>query len=223
MGAVPPPIDNDYDSDPERWASDDPATRPFGDVHRRVAAIITAEGAAPTVDVGGGQGRLLAELPPRWPTVLLDTSPAQLAGAPASPKLRADAARLPIGDGVAGSVAMLWMLYHLADPAAVLAQAWRALRPGGLLLACTASRRNDPELTDGYPATSFDAEEAAEIVGSVFDDIAIETWDAPLSCLADRAAVLRYCRSHWLPESAAERVSPPLWLTKRGCLVIGRR
>jgi SAM-dependent methyltransferase len=220
MSALTP----DYDSDPARWASDDSSTRPFGNVHERVAALVTAEGAAPTIDVGGGQGRLATRLPRAWPAVLVDNSPTQLARADArARKLRAEATRLPVADGSAGSVAMLWMLYHLSHPGTALEEARRALRPGGLLLASTASRRNDPELTDGYPPTSFDAEEAGEIVSSVFGEVTVESWDAPLAYLVDGDAVVRYCRSHLLPASAAERVSPPLWLTKRGCLVIARR
>jgi hypothetical protein len=35
----------------------------------------------------------------------------------------------------------------------------------------------------------------------------------------DRDAVLRYCRSHSLHRDAADRVTPPVWLTKRGCIV----
>jgi hypothetical protein len=37
--------------------------------------------------------------------------------------------------------------------------------------------------------------------------------------LPDRDAVLRYCRSHSLHPDGADRVTPPVWLTKRGCVV----
>jgi hypothetical protein len=37
--------------------------------------------------------------------------------------------------------------------------------------------------------------------------------------LPDRDAVLRYFRSHSLHRAAADRVTPPVWLTKRGCVV----
>jgi SAM-dependent methyltransferase len=218
VGALP----SDYDSDPERWASLDPSTQWFGDVHERVAAIITGEGAAPTLDVGGGDGRLEKCLPADWPSIILDNSPTQLVAAP-DRKLLGDAVALPVRHGIAGSVAMLWMLYHLDQPVRAVEEARRVLRPGGLFVACTSSRRNDPELTGGCPATGFDAEEAGSIVSMVFDEVSVESWDAKLTYLPDRDAVLRYCRSHVLPASAAERVTPPLWLTKRGCLVIARR
>lgn len=184
-----------------------------------VAERLAREGIAPVIDVGGGRGRL-AELLPG--TVVVDLSPAQLADAP-GPKLRADALALPIAAGAAGAVAMLWMLYHLDDPVAAVAEARRVLRPGGAFAACTASRRNDPELTDGYPPTPFDAEEAPAVVASVFGDVEVDAWDGPFTVLPDRDAVLGYCRSHFLPPEVADRVTPPVTLTKRGCLIWARR
>lgn len=99
------------------------------------------------------------------------------------------------------------------------------LRPAGLFFASTTLRTNDQELTNGYPPTSFDAEEAPELVASVFGKSSIEviTWDAPLVRLEDREAIDRYLRSHHLPACTAERLRPPLTLTKRGCLIVGFR
>src|SRR6266536_479663 len=94
-----------------------------------------------------------------------------------------------------------------------IAEARRVLRPAGLFAACTASRRNDPELTDGYPPSPFDAEEAPAIVASVFGDVDVDSWDGPYTVLPDRDAVLRYCRSHFLPPEAADRATPPVTLT----------
>ena len=111
------------------------------------------------------------------------------------------------------------MLYHLDDPAFAIAEAARVLRPGGLFVASTSSRSNDPELTDGYPPTPFDAEEAPAIVAAVFGDAQVERWDETMTYLPDRDTVLRYCRSHSLHPGAAGRVTPPVWLTKRGCVV----
>ena len=213
-----PALPCDYESDPERWRSHDRSTQAFGDVHEPVAERIVVERLAPVLDVGGGDGRLESLLPTDWPAVVLDLSPTMLADAP-SPKVRADAAVLPVRDDGAGAVTALWMLYHADDPVTVIAELARVLRPGGLFVASSSSRTSDPELTDGYPPTSFDAEEAPDIVASVLGDVQVERWDAPMTYLADRDAVIRYCRSHLLPPEAAERVEPPVWLTKRGCVV----
>ena len=213
-----PALPSDYDSDPERWRSSDRSVQVFGDVHAPVARRIVDEDLAPVLDIGGGQGYLASLLPTRWPSTVVDHSATQVADAP-HPKVRADASFLPVRDRCVGAVTALWMLYHLDDPASAIAEASRVLRPGGLFVASTSSRTNDPELTDGYPPTSFDAEEAGDIVAAVFGDVQVERWDAPMTYLPDRDAVLRYCRSHSLHPDAANRVAPPVWLTKRGCVV----
>lgn len=212
-------VPRDYDSDPTRSRAEERSWQLRGDAHEVVAERLARERISPVIDVGGGRGRL-AELLPG--TVVVDFSPTQLADAP-PPKLRSDALALPFASGAAGAVAMLWMLYHLDDPVVAIAEARRVLRPAGLFAACTASRRNDPELTDGYPPSPFDAEEAPAIVASVFGDVDVDSWDGPYTVLPDRDAVLRYCRTHFLPPEAADRVTPPVTLTKRGCLVWARR
>jgi SAM-dependent methyltransferase len=217
-----PALPSDYDSDPERWRSCDRNVQVFGDVHSLVARRIVDEDLAPVLDIGGGQGHLESLLPTGWPSIVVDLSPTQVTDAP-HPKVRADASLVPVRDRCAGAVAALWMLYHLDDPARAVAEAARVLRPGGLFVASTASRSNDPELTDGYPQTPFDAEEAPSIVATVFGEVRVERWDAPMTLLQDRDAVLRYCRSHSLHRHAADRVTPPVWLTKRGCVVYARK
>jgi SAM-dependent methyltransferase len=213
-----PALPSDYDSDPRRWRSCDRSAQMFGDVHAPVARRIADEDLAPVLDIGGGQGYLKTLLPTGWPAIVVDLSPTQLTDAP-HPKIRADASVLPARDRSAGAVTALWMLYHLDNPALAVAEAARVLRPGGLFVASTSSRANDPELTDGYPPTPFDAEEAPGIVATVFGDVQVERWDAPMTYLPDRDAVLRYSRSHSLHRDAADRVTPPVWLTKRGCVV----
>jgi SAM-dependent methyltransferase len=215
-------VPTDYDSDPGRWRSHDNSWVRDGDPFGEVAARIVDLGARPVLDVGGGTGALGRSLPRGWPVVLLDSSLTQLREA-AGPKVRAGARELPVPASSMGAVAMLWMLYHLDEPVSAIAEARRALRDGGLFAAATASRTSDPELTDGYRPTTFDAEEAPEIVSSVFGDVDVVSWDAPLVSLPDREAVLAFCRSHFLPAEAAERVTPPVTLTKRGCFVFARK
>ena len=211
----------DYDSDPERWASRQAARLLDGDVHEGVAARITDGDLRPVLDVGCGDGRLGALLPANWPLAGMDASPAQLRHRRDRRMVQADAVALPFPDAAFGAVAALWMLYHLDEPVAAIAEAHRVLRPGGVLFACTSSRRNDPELTDGYPPSTFDAEEAPMLVAAVFGSKSTggASWDGPLAELADRESLVRYLRSHFLPADIADRVRPPIRLTKRGCLV----
>jgi SAM-dependent methyltransferase len=216
--ALPP----DYDTDPGRWGSRDPAWRVGGDVHEVVAARIVAGRWRPVLDVGSGRGRLREVLPDGWPCIGIDASPDQVTADPAPTVLLGDGNHLPFPRATFGAVAALYMLYHLDDPTVAIAEARRVLRPGGRFFACTRARTSDPELTDGYPPTTFDAEEAPDLVAAVFGHDAIEvvSWDGPLLRLPDRDALRRYLRTHYLPASTADQLTTPLTVTKRGCLVI---
>jgi SAM-dependent methyltransferase len=216
--ALPP----DYDTDPERWASRDPAWRFGGDVHEVVAARIVAVGLRPVLDVGSGRGHLRELLPHEWPWTGIDSSSRQVSADRSGMVVRGDAAQLPFPSGIFGAVAALYMLYHLDDPTLAIAEARRALVPGGVFFACTRARDSDPELTDGYPPTTFDAEDAPDLVADVFgkDAVNVISWDGPLLRLPDREAITRYLRTHYLPACLAQRLAPPLTVTKRGCLVI---
>lgn len=89
------------------------------------------------VDVGAGSGGVTAML--AWPTerTLVVEGSAVLAGTAAARGLRAvraDALRLPVPDGAAAVVCFLDVIEHLADPVAALAEAARAVAPGGLVV-----------------------------------------------------------------------------------------
>lgn len=220
-------VPSDYDVDPARSQSWDRSWLvPSSDSDYTGARRLTAEALAPILDVGCGSGSLAAELPPRAGWIGLDFSPTQLAQVQARPVVRADARRLPFRSGSVGAVVCHWMLYHFDDPTEVIAEARRVLRPGGLFLASTSARDNDPELAlHGYPPTTFDAEEASTIVASVFGEgaIEVEAWDGPFLVLPDRHAVTRYARHHSLPAGVADSVTVPLTVTKRGCFIWARR
>lgn len=212
MTMLPP----DYDSDPGRrgsWA-------PPRDVHE----VVAPELAGPVLDVGCGEGRLADLIPASVRWVGVDSSATQLARCPHRPVGLADMRRLPFPDGVFAEVTHLWCLYHLDDPVAAVREAARVLRPGGRYYACTAARDSDPELVpDGYPATSFDAEEAVAVVARVFPGAEGDRWDGPYYALRTREEVLAYCRHNYIPPERADRVALPLWLTKRGVLVRARK
>jgi len=94
------------------------------------------------------------------------------------------------------------------------------LQAGGRFFASTGARDNDPEIMfEGYPRSSFDAEEALSIVASVFEEVEAERWDGTFFPLATRDEVRAYCRHSYIPAERAEEVDLPLWLTKRGVLV----
>jgi SAM-dependent methyltransferase len=203
----------DYDADPGRWRS----WRAPSDVHD----VVAPELAGPVLDVGCGEGRL-AELAVRrgvtW--VGVDASPRQLADNPHRPAVLADMRHLPFRDGAFREVTHLWCLYHVDDPGRAVAEAHRVLRRGGRYFASTSARSNDPELVpEGYPPTSFDAEEAPGIVASVFADVVAERWDEALVTLTTQEEVRAYCRHHFIPVEQADAVAVPLRLTKRGVLV----
>jgi SAM-dependent methyltransferase len=113
---------------------------------------------------------------------------------------------------------------HLERPAVAIAEARRVLKPGGRYFAATSARDGDPELVPArYPATTFDAEEAPEIVASVFGTAEAQRWDGAFYPLSTRGEVRACCRSHAIAPEVAEEVGLPLWLTKRWVLVRARR
>jgi SAM-dependent methyltransferase len=222
-------LPNDYDSDPGRFL----ATGEYqhDDVHPYVAARFAKAGARRVLDVGGGDGRLARLLPGlSMSCLLVDLSATMLALAP-RPAVRADGARLPVAGASVDAVAALYTLYHYADPRLAIAEARRVLRPGGLFAACAPNRDSTPELAPVLPdwgaRSTFDGEDAAAIVTSVFgaagDRVEVERWDGPLVTLATAADAAGLLRVHGLDPAlaaaAASALSLPLTLTMRGCFV----
>jgi SAM-dependent methyltransferase len=208
VSVLPP----DYDSDPGRWRSWESPR----DVHEMVASELCRL----VLDAGCGEGRLASLLAGRVTWAGLDSSLAQLTACPFRPVVRGDMTALPFRDGSFAAVTHLWCLYHLEDPLDAITAAKRVLRPGGRYYACTAARDNDPEIMpEGYPPTSFDAEEAVSVVASVFECVEAERWDGKFFPLATRDEIRAYCRHNFIPPGHAEQAAVPLWLTKRGVLV----
>ena len=77
------------------------------------------------------------------------------------------------------------------------------------------------------PSSSFDAEDGPRLVASVFGQVRVEEWDAPLLRLPDTDAVRDYLIARFVaPEvaaAAAERVATPLVVTKRGAVIHARK
>lgn len=209
-------LQSDYDADPKRWRS----WQAPQDVHQLVAPELSGR----LLDVGCGEGRLASLLSGAVTWIGVNESPTQLDANPYRPVVLADMRALPFRDGAFDAVTHLWRLYHLSDPAVAIHEAQHVLRFGGRYYACTAARDNDPErLPEGYPHSSFDAEEAAAIVATVFQDVQAERRDGQYFPLQTSDEVRACCRHHFIPREQAESAALPLWLTKRGVLVRARK
>jgi SAM-dependent methyltransferase len=102
----------------------------------RVLRDLGLGSAGPLLEVGcgpGAQTRRLASALPWMPIIALDTDIGLLAYAADCPGARlvgGDASALPVGAGRVGAVLFRYVLQHLSNPLACLAEARRVLRPG---------------------------------------------------------------------------------------------
>jgi ArsR family transcriptional regulator len=93
-------------------------------------------------DLGCGTGQVSESLAPFVRRVvavdhsdaMLDAARARLAGAETVEVRRGDLEALPVDDGELDAAVLFLVLHYLPEPAAALAEAARALRPGGRLL-----------------------------------------------------------------------------------------
>jgi SAM-dependent methyltransferase len=219
----------DYDNDPERFRLAARVTQQHLTVrslYDQLAELLVGIDAWRILDIGCGEGALRAVLPARLQAWLvgLDASRTML-GAHPPPVVQANATALPFLAGVFDAVVAVNVLDHLPDPTVAVGEAHRVLAPGGALVAATASRRDSPELAHVWrpPPSSFDAENGPGLVASVFGQVRVQHWDAPLVRLPDRAAVRDYLVARFVPPEAAtdaaEQIGTPATITKRGALI----
>jgi SAM-dependent methyltransferase len=223
----------DYDASPERFRLAARVTSQHllaRSLYDQLADLLAGIGAGHVLDVGCGEGALRAALPARLRSRLvgLDASGTML-GAHPRPVVQADASALPFRAGVFDAVVAVNVLDHLADPTIAIGEAHRVLAPEGSFVAATASRHDSPELAHLWrpPRSSFDAEDGPGLVGSVFGQVRVQRWDAPLVRLPDRDAVRDYLVARFVPPgdatAAAGQVATPLTVTKRGALIHARK
>lgn len=112
----------------------------------RMAAAAQVDRSMVVADVGTGTGFVAAGMAPRVGRVIgVDTSAEMLAvarqnlaalGIENVDLLEGDAARLPLGDDSVDAAFANMVLHHAEDPAAMLAEMKRAVRPGGTVAVC---------------------------------------------------------------------------------------
>ena len=126
------------------------AARPYEDKCDRIAlrALLPRSGGR-LIEVGAGFGRLAAEYAGYAEVVLLDASPVHVADAiqklGEDPRIHVelgDAEALPFTDGQFDAAVCVRVLHHFGDPAPVIAELGRVVRPGGVLVLEYANKRN---------------------------------------------------------------------------------
>jgi SAM-dependent methyltransferase len=135
---------------------------------RRLLERLPLDGARRVLDLGTGVGMLLPEMKNRAPDALVvgvDRSEGMIGLAPAGfPRAVMDAANLTFRDGSFDAVVMAFVLFHLPDPAAGVAEIHRVLRPGGATAIATWA--GDPH---DSPATRIWTEEL-DRAGAITED-----------------------------------------------------
>jgi SAM-dependent methyltransferase len=170
----------------------------------RVPAVAAVAEARPrrVLEVGCGWGELAQWLARETgaEVVAVDLSPrmVELARERGVDARVADVQALPFEDGSFDVAVAAWMLYHVRDLDAAVAELARVLRPGGRLVAVTNSAFHLQELRElvgsGPSPSTFTGENGSEILSRRFARVRREVVEGAFS-FADRRAVEEYVRA----------------------------
>jgi SAM-dependent methyltransferase len=165
--------------------------RPRIDLVGAVLGLAGLAGTETVADIGCGNGIYLAELARRSHAGRLlgaDLSPGMLAAAraaaPAAGLAVADAARLPLTDGVADVTLAAHMLYHVPDRRAAAAELRRVTRPGGRALVVLNGSGHLAELRELMTSTAAAQGLPVEAIGAEYQTYLQVTLDAGARLLA---------------------------------------
>jgi ubiquinone/menaquinone biosynthesis C-methylase UbiE len=186
-----------------------------GEVHDLVVDAVA--GAERVLEIGCGRGELAERLVRDLGVsiVAVDQSEAmvELTRSRGVDARVGDVQRLDFDDDSFDCAVAAWMLYHVADLDAALAQLARVLRPGGKLVAVTNSVDNLRELWDlaGYTREySFGAENGEALLLEHFDRVE----ELPVRgsvTFPDRATAVRYVRASILAKHLADELPADGW------------
>jgi ubiquinone/menaquinone biosynthesis C-methylase UbiE len=90
--------------------------------------------------------------------------------------LRGDATRLPLGSATMDAVVAMEMIEHVEDAKGVLAEAWRVLRPAGLLLVSTPNRLVTgigDKPSNPYHVREYTPDEFRSLLAKVFEEVSL--------------------------------------------------
>ena len=224
-------IDPHYHEDPDWRRPSVDLIAAYGrgdsDIHPVIGERFNRAGLVPVLDIGCGPGTLAKRL--AVPCVGIDRAAYQLSKWPGD-KVLGDAATLPFPSESFGGAAALYMLYHLDEPRAAVAEVHRVLRTGGLFAVCAPSRYDSPELAGLLPPedSTFSSEDIPDVLSGYFNDIDMHPWDMPFYELPHEQAIVDYL--HRYPALSVEemwriarRLPTPLTITKRGAYAFARK